>query len=131
MPGILYYVGLNNISGKPEISNIEKLNENQLKSLLNYYKVDNIPEISKVNPWEYVFALIGNESNSISSGTNMVWSIVRSYNSNNIKNKRMIYWHLSGAALTIWLSNNWTQNQVMVKAYEISEQEKHLTSKST
>lgn len=131
MPGILYYVGLYNIHGKPEISNIDKLDENQLKSLLTYHKEENIPEIRRVNPWEYTFTLLTNESSSIPSGTNIVWSIVRSYNSNNIKNKRMIYWHLSGAALTIWLSNNWTQNQIMAKAYEISEQEKHLTSKST
>ena len=29
------------------------------------------------------------------------------------------YWHLSGAALTIWLTRNWTPTELISKAIEV------------
>jgi len=29
----------------------------------------------------------------------------------------MLWWHLSGAALTIWLSRNWTDQQITAAAF--------------
>jgi heme exporter protein D len=36
----------------------------------------------------------------------------------------MLFWHLSGSALTIWLSRNWTTEQIVCKALEIKEKQK-------
>jgi hypothetical protein len=31
----------------------------------------------------------------------------------------MLYWHLSGMALTIWLARNWTPTELIAKAIEL------------
>ena len=33
---------------------------------------------------------------------------------------KMSYWHLSGAALTIWVSRNWTTDQIVTAAAAIA-----------
>jgi hypothetical protein len=45
-----------------------------------------------------------------------IWLIVRQYNSSHLKDRRMGMWHLSGAALTIWLTQHWTTDEAVVGA---------------
>ena len=46
----------------------------------------------------------------------MAWSVARSYNATHLDDRRMLWWHASGAALTIWLTRNWTQEQILAAA---------------
>jgi hypothetical protein len=50
----------------------------------------------------------------------LAWVIARNYNGSHLKNRRMIFWHLSGAALTIWVSRNWTAEQIVAAAAAIT-----------
>jgi hypothetical protein len=44
----------------------------------------------------------------VDNGSSAVWLIARDYNYKHLKSRKMSYWRLSGAALTIWVSRNWT-----------------------
>jgi hypothetical protein len=74
-------------------------------------------KIDNIGPWDYVFRLAGKDK--IHSGEFVAWYVARNYNYENLKDKRMGYWHLSGASLTIWLMHNWTADQLVAKANEI------------
>jgi len=52
-----------------------------------------------------------------SASTQIAWVIARSHNAEHLGNHQ--YWHLSGAALTIWLTRNWTPTELIAKAVEL------------
>jgi hypothetical protein len=56
----------------------------------------------------------------LDSGSHAVWLIARDYNSKHLKNRKMSFLHLSGAALTIWVSRNWTTDQIVTAAAAIA-----------
>ena len=94
--------------------------------MLHYYNYQTIPKIEKLNPWKYTLIIINNEQQSLPEGTKLAWSIAKDYTSTNLKTNSNTYWHLSGTALTIWLTNNWTEKQIITKAFTVISQELSL-----
>jgi hypothetical protein len=46
--------------------------------------------------------------------------VARQYNATHIQSRRPLLWHLSGAALTIWLTHNWSNEQILCEASFLS-----------
>jgi len=58
-------------------------------------------------------------NDTLPPGAHLAWLVARNHNQERRTDQRMIWWNLSGAALTIWLTRNWTTDQLVAKAHEI------------
>jgi hypothetical protein len=74
-----------------------------------------------LNPWTYAVSLVTDDADlSSDDGSAAAWVIARNYNSNHLKDRRMTFWHLSGDALTIWVSRHWPAEQIVTAAAAIT-----------
>ena len=118
-PWVLYRVGLSNLSGRPSKPKIEKLDEAKSQKIWKLLNENGPVEFESLTPWHYAFQFIGLQKEKMSPGERTAYFVARAYASNNLKNRKMIYWHLSSTSLTIWLTRNWSGDQILSKAFEI------------
>jgi hypothetical protein len=115
----LYLLGLSNIEGRPEPPNQTNLAADTV--LLQQTSRNTAPvAVHVLNPWTYAATLLTEDPKDLDNGSHALWLIVRDYNYRHLKNRKMSSWHLSGAALTIWVSRNWTTEQVVTGAAAIA-----------
>jgi hypothetical protein len=121
LPIGLYGIGLSNIEGRPEppmqISNLAI----DTVFLQHAFRSREPVALRVLNPWTYAASLVTDGTDfSSDDGSAAAWVIARNYNSSHLKDRRMTFWHLSGAALTIWVSRHWTAEQIVTAAAAIT-----------
>jgi hypothetical protein len=119
-PWGLYELGLTNIDGRPmPLSGRAPTLDDDLL-LRSVFRMSQPISVHPLTPWSY--ALDGARSGSMSStgAAEAAWLIARHYNAEHLKNRHMLWWHLSGAALTIWITRNWTADQIVLTAAELA-----------
>jgi hypothetical protein len=85
------------------------------------FEAENQSTTRVLNPWTYAASLVTKNTDFRSDdGSTAAWVIARNYNSSHLKDRRMTFWHLSGAALTIWVSRHWTSDQIVTAAAAIT-----------
>src|SRR5262249_32609896 len=112
-PWVIYWYGLRQIEGRPTAA-VHTATADQLDRLFEKLKITQPVQIDPMSP--YTYFLHGAHP---SSSTRVAWIIARSYNADNLGDHRMLTWHLSGMALTIWLTRNWTPTELIAKAAEL------------
>ncbi len=122
VPWILYGIGLANIIGRPspEIQFV-RLSASDKLLLWNELKLSETIEIKEISPWSYLVDVVRMSENEDRSSIQISWLIARDYNRNHLRNTKMGFWHLSGAALSIWLTRNWDADQIIFKAYDLKK----------
>jgi hypothetical protein len=116
-PWLLYEAGLQNVEGRPSMSPAAMIGQPDASTIWAELKEIGPIQVEPMTPYSYVKSLIKEEP--MSSGANTAWYVARDYNTSNLRNKRMIWWHVSGAALTIWLTRHWSADELLAKAGEI------------
>jgi hypothetical protein len=118
----LYVLGLSNIEGRPEPPTDTNHVAAHTALLQQTFRSPSPVVTHVLNPWTYAATLLTEDPKDLraDNGSSAVWLIARDYNYNHLKNRKMSYWHLSGAALTIWVSRNWTTAQVVTAAAAIA-----------
>jgi hypothetical protein len=118
----LYVLGLSNIEGRPEPPTDTNHIAADTALLQQTFHSTAPVAVHVLNPWTYAATLLTEDPKSLraDTGSSAVWLIARDYNYKHLKNRKMSYWHLSGAALTIWVSRNWTTDQIVVAAAAIA-----------
>lgn len=112
-PWLIYWHGLRQIEGRPTAA-VHTATAEQSDRLFKQLKIIQPVQIDPISP--YTYFLQGAHPNS---GTRIAWVIARSYNAKHLGDHRMLIWHLSGMALTIWLTRNWTPTELIAKAVEL------------
>jgi hypothetical protein len=122
VPWGLYQWGLSNIDGRPVPPHGTVLSVEDDALLRRHLHAHSSISIEPLSPWRYVAALImsGREQSLLGSGADAAWLIARNYNSSHLKDRHTIYWHLSGAALTIWITRHWTADQILAGAADLA-----------
>jgi hypothetical protein len=64
-----------------------------------------------LNPWGYTAKLLWGSPGFEGTGQLAAWQVVRNYNYKHLP-PGMSGWHLSGAALTIWVTRHWSGEQI-------------------
>ena len=118
LPCAVYVVGLLNINGRPVVSNQIQITDEEIMSTWTKVGEVDYVYITKLSPYYYVRLLLGG---SFVPGERIAWVVSRDYAASNLKSNRMIFWHISSAALTIWLTRNWSARELLQKAYEIQK----------
>jgi hypothetical protein len=112
-PWLLYWYGLRQIDGRPTAA-AHTATAEQSDRLFKKLKIAQPVHIEILSPYTYVLQ----GAHPTPSGQ-LAWTIARSYNVNHLGDQKMRMWHLSGAALTIWLTRNWTLTELIAKAVEL------------
>ncbi len=115
VPWALYFGGLGGINGRPSYAENVPTIEN-VQALWKEFRINEPPEFKKLTPHGYILMFFRGE---IDSSSAFAWHIAKHYNLHNLKYKGNSWWHFSGAALTIWISRNWTEEQIVARAVEI------------
>jgi hypothetical protein len=110
-PWLIYWIGLNKIEGRPTPATHTATAE-QVDSLFKKLRLSQPVQIDPISPYSYFLQGV-----HPGASTRIAWVIARSHNAKNLSDRR--YWHLSGAALTIWLTRNWTPTELIAGAIEV------------
>jgi len=122
VPMGLYVLGLSNIEGPPEPPTETNHIAADTVLLQQTFRSTAPIAVHVLNPWTYAATLLPQDPKDLraDNGSSPVWLIARDYNYTHLKNRKMSCWHLSGAALTIWVSRNWTTEQIVTAAAAIA-----------
>jgi hypothetical protein len=110
-PWLIYWIGLNEIEGRPTPATHPATAE-QVDGLFKRLRLSQPVQIDPLSPYSYVLQAV-----HPSASTRIAWVIARSHNAEHLSDHR--YWHLSGAALTIWLTRNWAPTELIARAIEL------------
>ena len=122
-PWAVYYAGLRGIVGRPEQSAANRATDAQLELLRAELRVPGDLTVPVLSPWDYVLTFAG-YPDRLPRSTMAAWVVARSYNYPPDHRARVFSWHLSGAALMIWLTRNWTSDQILARAAELLESQR-------
>jgi hypothetical protein len=128
VPWLLYTIGLWNISGRPTLP-VDLIATDEAARLWVELRETGPVRVKPIGPWDYALRFAADHP-KMNAGESAAWFVARSWNIKHLKNHKMIYWHLSGAALTIWLSRNWTTEEILTKVKEIGLQNEKRKSPS-
>ncbi|WP_137939537.1 hypothetical protein [Chitinivorax sp. B] len=114
-PPVLYWLGLSGAQGLPAKPVLLASKEQQL---LVWRKARGIgsPKVHAMNPYSVVIGLLSPSANRTDPGELVAWWVASGYLLEHQRHRGMIWWHLSGTALTIWLSRNWSCEELLSAA---------------
>lgn len=112
-PWLLYWYGLRQIDGRPTKA-AHTATAGQSDRLFRKLKIAQPVRLGTLSPHTYVL-----QGAYPTPSGRLAWTIARSYNLNHLGDQKIRMWHLSGAALTIWLTRNWTLTELIAKAVEL------------
>ncbi len=127
LPGIIYFVALYNIDGRPTLA--QKCQLNAAQKLVLWRDQGELAESENdvvtraMNPWGFAARFHFGSLSKRNPGERAAWFVARNHNFTHLGNRRMAWWHVSGAALTIWLTRHWTAEELLCKINEIEAQQ--------
>lgn len=111
----LYWLGLSGVDSLPE-KPLHLASKEQQALVWKRALGDGVPRIKAMSPYSLAITLLVNNASSASPDQLIVWRVASNYLLSHQRHKGMSWWHLSGAALTIWLSRNWTDEEILSAA---------------
>jgi len=110
-PWLIYWIGLSKIEGRPTHATHTATAE-EVDSLCKQLRISQPVQIGPISPYSYLLQGVPG-----SASIQIAWIIARSHNVEHLGDRR--YWRLSGAALIIWLTRNWTPTELIARAIEL------------
>ncbi|WP_068016873.1 hypothetical protein [Rhodoplanes sp. Z2-YC6860] len=118
-PWLLYEFGLSKIDGRPGHAVSTAVAPEDVEALIRTLRISRPITIDRLSPYSYIWTLARSDGRMRDHGVRIAWRIARSHNADHLANHS--FWHLSGAALTIWLTRNWTTDELVAKAVELEK----------
>lgn len=78
-----------------------------------------MPHVDVDNPYAYFASIFFEPQRRTAPGKLITWWVASDYIVKQKGLKGMGWWHLSGAALAIWLSRNWTSEEILSAASQL------------
>ncbi|GLS93874.1 hypothetical protein GCM10007918_11660 [Piscinibacter gummiphilus] len=113
-PWLLYGIGLHGVLGKPQLPDRIATDVEQMEIWRASRGVGR-PEVYRLNPYTYLASPAGVNARA---GILVAWQVAARHLQENRRYRGMHWWHLSGAALTVWLTRNWSMEQMLSKLAE-------------
>ena len=116
LPWGVYWLGLSRISHYPiPLSNA--LSTDRREWVWHLAKASDNPVIAPLTPFSYVYDIFVRQQGNAEEINRVVSWVATDHLYDQSPGQRMLWRHLSGAALTIWLSRNWTDQQITAAAF--------------
>lgn len=114
-PWAIYWYGLRYIDGRPTAA-VQAATAEQVDRLFRQLKMTQPVRVNPISPYTYFLQGVHPDASA-----RLAWIIARSFNAEHVADRRMPAWQLSGMALTIWLTRNWTSAELVAKAAELCD----------
>ena len=115
-PLALYGLGLSGVDGRPQKPS-RLVSKTQQELVWKRARGDGAPRIDTMNPYALTIKLLAAPEARTPPGQLVTWWVASGYLLEHQRYKGMGWWHLSGAALAIWLSRNWTSEEILTAAF--------------
>lgn len=115
LPWVVYLGLLSRVEPRP-VAPAEPATPAQVRIVEQYFR-GTVPATDRSSPPGYLLRLA--DASRAGEGLELAWLVARAHNAEHLVDRRMVAWHWSGAALTIWLSRNWTRAELIAGAHEI------------
>ena len=116
-PWALYWFALAKIDGRPSYAFNSAYTAEDAKALWRKLKQPLPMQVEPLSPYSYLWALLHGDEHLLPHGTALAWLVARSHNTGHLKDS--LWWHPSVAAMTIWLTRNWTTDELIAKGIEL------------
>lgn len=111
IPAIVYGVGLLKIEGRPVPADPRNYSTAELSAAWQRCH-DRLPvSVVPLNPWGVAAGFFWGDGQMHGAGQYAAMRVARAHNDQHVSGG-MFWWHLSGGALTIWVTRNWTAEQI-------------------
>jgi hypothetical protein len=117
-PLALYLLGLNGVEGRPR-KPLLRASSQQKTAVWKLAQGKGIPYVKPNNPYFYAASVFFASGRRTPPDQLVTWWVARDYLVGHKRYKGMSWWHLSGAALAIWLSRNWTSDEILSTAAQL------------
>ena len=114
-PWVLYWVGLHGVQGTPEPPKLLATREQQLE-VWRLARGSTEPTVVVLNPYTYL--PLASRTGEHKPALLVAWWVASDFNLQHQRYQGMLWWQLSGAAFTIWLTRNWSIEQLLSEAAE-------------
>lgn len=109
----LYWVGLNAVDSMP-IPPASIASTEEQADVWVRVRGQGVPQIRELNPYSVLYSVASGAPQD--AGTLAAWQVASEHLLAHRRFMGMSWWHLSGAALTIWLTRNWSTEQILSQA---------------
>lgn len=109
-PGLLYVAALGTVEGRPELVEPAEFSREAIESAWVACGESLPMRLRRLDPWTASAVILSGESRNAPSGIYAASRIASSHNLRHLVGRR--WWHASNAALAIWISRNWTVEQL-------------------
>jgi hypothetical protein len=120
LPPALYWLGLSGIEGRPQKPQQLASAEEQT-AVWNRARGEGMPHVEADNPYSFMASLFFANAQRTPPSQLVTWWVARDYLARHKRFEEMGWWHFSGAALAIWLSRNWTSNEILSAAARLRQ----------
>lgn len=123
LPWLIYRQGLANFKTMPDFSQMPLLTAAQHDVVLAEFKLKETPVITPQSPYTKLLQFYQAErdrawwQSSEARTEQLVSWVARCHAQDNLLKTRTMMWHISGAAMSVWLHNNTTSEQILAKAW--------------
>ena len=110
-PWLLYGWGLSVANGRPEPGQPTPLTSAAVRAAVSQCKEPDPFTVRRLDPVTLLYGKMFSRSLEAAPGERVAGRLALTHNAKS-KHRSMFYWHLSGAALAIWITRNWTEEQI-------------------
>ena len=127
-PWGLYWFALTKIVGRPSHALQATFAVEDAEALWRQLREPMPIRVEPMSPHSYLWAVLRcaaggarrcSADGSLPRGSGLAEMIARAHNAKNLQD--LGWWHPSGAALTIWLTRNWTTDELIAKGIELNQ----------
>jgi hypothetical protein len=119
-PVALYSLGLSGVESRPQ-KPLQLASAEQKAAVWKRARGEGTPYVTADNPYSYGASVFFASVPRTPPGQLVTWWVARDYLVRHKRYKGMGWWHLSGAALAIWLSCNWTSDEILSAAAQLHQ----------
>ena len=119
-PWVIYELALLQIEGRPKPPKHKVISAEKAHRLWFCLGQKQSIFVQRRSPPYLIYGLlVGGLPATRTSGDFVVWQIAKNHNIKRSNSRRHGDRHLAGAGLTIWLTRNWTSDQILTAAHDI------------
>ena len=120
LPLALYSLGLSEVDGRPQ-KPLQLASAEQKTVVWKRARGEGMRYVAADNPYSYAAGVFFAKEQRTPPGQLVTWWVARDYLLRHKRYEGMGWWHLSGAALAIWLSRNWTSDEILSAAAQLRQ----------
>lgn len=110
-PGLVYVIGLSKLHGRPTPADPALFSRNEIAAAWAQCHESPPGAAVATNPWSVAGNLLFGSPRHVKSGEHAAWRIASAHNAGSPLQSSTA-WHISGSALTIWITRHWSAEQI-------------------